>query len=224
MRNMILNENLDVVQVVPVLAEDYVIDDEYVAKSYGLDVLIKVMTETLPDELLDTLQNVQKASLEAKKRHAQAAVATATAAAFGEGFSPIPFSDCALLIPTQVAMIASITAIFGIEINKSIITGFVSATLGTGGATIVGKTIAANLLKLIPGAGTLAGGAISGATAGLLTTALGESYILLMEAVFKGEINSSDINSKVGIEKMKGLFKKELKEVKKDKFVIFSKA
>ncbi len=224
MRNMILNENLDVVQVVPVLAEDYDIDDEYVAKSYGLDVLIKVMTETLPDELLDTLQNVQKASLEAKKRHAQAAVATATAAAFGEGFSPIPFSDCALLIPTQVAMIASITAIFGIEINKSIITGFVSATLGTGGATIVGKTIAANLLKLIPGAGTLAGGAISGATAGLLTTALGESYILLMEAVFKGEINSSDINSKVGIEKMKGLFKKELKEVKKDKFVIFSKA
>ena len=43
MRKMILNENLDVVQVVPVLAEDYEIDEEYVAKSYGLDVLIHVM-------------------------------------------------------------------------------------------------------------------------------------------------------------------------------------
>lgn len=86
MRNMILNENLDVIQVVPVLAMDYEIDEEYVAKAYGLDTLIRVMSEVLPGELQDTLQNVQKASLEEKKRYAQAAVATATAAAFGEGF------------------------------------------------------------------------------------------------------------------------------------------
>ena len=104
MRDMILSENLDVVQVVPVLAMDYEIDDEYIAKAFGLDTLIQVMSEVLPDELQDTLQNVQIASLEAKKRYAQAAVATATAAAFGEGFSPIPFSDCALLIPTQAAI------------------------------------------------------------------------------------------------------------------------
>lgn len=51
MRKMILDENLDVVQVVPVLAEDYEIDDNYIAKSYGLDVLIHVMGEALPDEL-----------------------------------------------------------------------------------------------------------------------------------------------------------------------------
>lgn len=211
MRDTILNENLDVIQIVPVLAMDYDIDDEYVAKAYGLDTLLKVMSEVLPDELQDTLQNVQKASLEEKKRYAQAAVATATAAAFGEGFSPIPFSDCALLIPTQVAMVASITAIFGLDINKSIITAFVSSTLGAGGATIAGKTIVSNLLKLVPGAGTVIGGTISGATAGLLTTALGEAYILLMEAVYKGELNSSEINTEAGKSKMKALFKERIK-------------
>lgn len=211
MRDMILNENIDVIQVIPVLAMDYDIDDEYVAKAYGLDTLIRVMSEVLPDELQETLQNVQKASLEEKKRYAQAAVATATAAAFGEGFSPIPFSDCALLIPTQVAMVASITAIFGLDINKSIITAFVSSTLGAGGATIAGKTIVSNLLKFIPGAGTLVGGSISGATAGLLTTALGEAYILLMEAVYKGELQSSDINTDEGKAKMKELFKRRMK-------------
>lgn len=211
MRDMILNENIDVIQVIPVLAMDYDIDDEYVAKAYGLDTLIRVMSEVLPDELQETLQNVQKASLEEKKRYAQAAVATATAAAFGEGFSPIPFSDCALLIPTQVAMVASITAIFGLDINKSIITAFVSSTLGAGGATIAGKTIVSNLLKFIPGAGTLVGGSISGATAGLLTTALGEAYILLMEAVYKGEFQSSDINTDEGKAKMKELFKRRMK-------------
>lgn len=214
MRDMILSENLDVVQVVPVLAMDYEIDDEYVAKAFGLDTLIQVMSEVLPDELQDTLQNVQIASLEAKKRYAQAAVATATAAAFGEGFSPIPFSDCALLIPTQVAMIASITAIFGLDVNKSIITAFVSSTLGAGGATVAGKAIVSNLLKLIPGAGTIAGGSISGATAGLLTTAMGEAYILLMEAIYKGELKSTDINSEEAKKKMKELFKASMKAKK----------
>ncbi len=214
MRDMILNENLDVIQVVPVLAQDYEIDEDYVAKAYGLDTLLRIMSEVLPDELQDTLQNVQKASLEEKKRYAQAAVATATAAAFGEGFSPIPFADCALLIPTQVAMIASITAIFGLDVNKSIITAFVSSALGTGGATIAGRTIVSNLMKLVPGAGTVAGGTISGATAGLITTALGEAYIMLMEAIYKGELKSAELNTSVGKKKMKELFKKRLKENK----------
>ena len=68
MRQMLLNENLDVIQVIPVLAEDYEIEDLGIAKAYGLDVLIKVMGEALPEELMDTLQNVQIASLEEKKR------------------------------------------------------------------------------------------------------------------------------------------------------------
>ena len=55
MRQVLLNENLDIIQVIPVLAEDYEIEDLGVAKAYGLDVLIKVMSEVLPEELMDTL-------------------------------------------------------------------------------------------------------------------------------------------------------------------------
>lgn len=216
MKNLIEDENLDVVQVIPVLAQDFVVDEEYTKKAFGLDALLAVMTEVLPDELQDTLQNVQKASLKAKKLRAQTAVATATAAAFGEGFSPIPFADCALLIPTQVAMIAGITAIYGLDISKSIITAFVSSALGTGGATIAGKTIASNLLKLVPGAGTVLGGTISGGTAGLITTALGEAYILLMEAVYKGDLKESDLATEDGRKKLKDLFKKKVKEKKEE--------
>ena len=212
MRKMILNENLDVVQVVPVLAEDYEIDEEYVAKSYGLDVLIHVMGEALPDELMDTLQNVQIASLAEKKKRAQAAIATATLAAAGEGAAPIPFSDCALLIPTQLGMIASITVIFGFDINKSILTAFLSSTLGSGGATLLGKTVVSNLVKFIPGIGTAAGGAISAATAGILTAALGEAYIRIMTMVFNGEMEIDDLDTKRGKDQMAALFKHELKK------------
>ena len=212
LRNMLISENLDVIQIIPVLAEDYEIDDEYIAKSYGLDVLIHVMGEALPDELMDTLQHVQIASLAEKKKRAQAAVAAATIAAAGEGAAPIPFSDAALLIPTQLTMIASITVIFGFDVSKSILTAFLSSTLGSGGATLLGKTVVSNLMKLIPGVGTIAGGAISASTAGILTAALGEAYIGIMTLVFNGEMSIDDLGSKVGKEKMAALFKMELKE------------
>lgn len=211
MRKVLLDENLDVIQVIPVLAEDYEIEDVGTAKSYGLDVLIKVMGEALPEEIMDTLQNVQIASLEEKKRHAQAAVATAALAATGAGAAPIPFSDCALLIPTQLGMIASITVIFGFDVNKSIITALLSSTIGAGGATLFGKTVVSNLLKFIPGAGTVAGGAISAGTAGVITAALGQAYIGIMELVFKGDMSINDIGTKKGKETMSALFKEQLK-------------
>ena len=202
-------ENLDVSKVIPVLAQDMDFDDEYVARAYGLDTLIAVMGEELPDELQDTLQNVQKVSLKSKKKRAQTAVAAAVTAAFGEGFAPVPFADAAMLIPTQITMIATITAIFGLAVDKSILMGFVSSALGTSGATVVGRSIATNLLKLVPGAGTVTGGVISGATAGLVTTALGEAYIKLMEQMFLGTLRAEDLQGEAGKRRFLALFQKQ---------------
>ena len=213
LKKMLLDENLDIIQVVPVLAEDYEIDDIGTIKSYGLDTLIHVMEEALPDELMDTLQNVQIASLKSKKLKAQAVVATASLAAVGEGAAPIPLTDCAMLIPTQITMIASITVIFGFDVNKSIITALLSSTIGTGGATVLGKTVVATLMKLIPGVGTIAGGAISAGTAGVITAALGEAYIGVMELVFKGEMSIDDLSTEKGKKTMASIFKEKLKTI-----------
>jgi uncharacterized protein (DUF697 family)/predicted GTPase len=214
LRQIILNENLDIIQVIPVLAEDYEIEDLGTAKAYGLDVLIKVMEEALPEELMDVLQNLQIVDLEGKKRRAQAAVATAMLATAGEGAAPIPFADCALMIPTQIGMIASITVIFGFDVNKSIITALLSSTIGAGGATVLGKTVVTNILKFIPGVGTVAGGAISAGTAGVITASLGEAYIGIMELVYKGDMSIDDIGTKKGKETMAQLFKSSLKTSK----------
>lgn len=214
MRRILLDENLDIIQVVPVLAEDYEIDGLGTARAYGLELLIQVMEEALPEELMDTLHNVQIASLKAKKRRAQAAVATASVAAAGEGAAPIPFADCALLIPTQLTMIASITVIFGFDVNKSIITALLSSTIGAGGATVLGKTVVSSLLKLIPGAGTVAGSAISAGTAGVITAALGEAYIAVMELVFQGEMSIEDLGTSVGKDLMSRTFQEQLQHHK----------
>lgn len=217
LKRVIENENLAVVNMIPVLAQDYEIDDEYIVKAYGLDTLISVMVEVLPEELEDTLSNVQKASLELKIKKSQAAVATAAATAAGIGATPIPFADAAVLIPTEITMIASITAFFGFELSKSVLTSLVTSVVGTTGATILGRTVVSNLCKLIPGAGSIAGGVISGATASLMTTALGEGYIGIMIAMFKGEIKEKDLLTKEGKTKLTDLFQENLRRFKIEK-------
>lgn len=212
MKNQIENENLDVVQVVPVLAQDCnEFDDGHVVKAYGTDTLIEIMQRVLPDELGDTLMHVQQVNLELKKKKAQAAIVTAAGSAAAAAASPIPFSDAAILIPIEVTMLASITVIFGFDPNKTLLTTLISSVVGTGGATLIGKTLVANILKMIPGGGTLIGAAISGGTATLLTTALGEAYIGVMTAMFNGEIDEKDLETTSGKKKFQKLFKRQLK-------------
>lgn len=212
MKKTIEAMNLDVMQIVPVLSRDCEIDDGVTVKAYGSDKLIEVMLEALPDELADTLMYVQQANLQLKQKRAQAAITAATLSAAAAGASPIPFSDAALLVPIEIGMITSITVIFGFDFDKSVLTGLVSTILGAGAATAGGRAIVTNLLKMVPGIGTIAGGAISGGTAAMVTTALGEAYIGLMTAMLKGELKEKDLETEDGRKKFGRMFKKELRK------------
>ena len=61
-------------------------------------------------------------------------------------------------------MLAHITAIFGVSLDKALLTSIVGSIGGSGGAAFLGRYIVSNLLKLIPGVGTVVGGLISGST------------------------------------------------------------
>lgn len=205
-------ENLPVRQVVPVLAQDYEISEDYPKiKAFGIDKLVELMSELLPDTVRDTFIALQIASIDLKRKRARAAVTAAAGAAALTGASPIPFSDAAILVPTQVSMLAGITAIFGLPIEKAALTSIVSATIGTAGATVLGKTVVSNLIKMIPGAGTIVGAAISGTTAAALTGALGEAYIAVLTRVASGDISFADLTSKEGMEELRREFEKQLR-------------
>ena len=76
---------------------------------------------------------------------------------------------------------------------------------------MLGKTVVTNIMKFIPVAGSVIGGAISAGTAGVITAALGEAYIGLMELVFKGEMSIDDLGTKKGRDAMATMFKEGLK-------------
>lgn len=211
----IAKENLPIAKIIPVLAQDFVIDDEYVKKAYGLEQLAEIMNDVVPEGVKKTFIAVQKANLKLKKRRARSVVTSSALAAAATGAIPIPFSDAAILVPEQVAMLGGITAVFGIPIEKASLVAIISATVGTLGTTTAGRSIFANVIKFIPGAGSIVGGAISGSTAAALTAALGEAYIVLMVKIYQGELHFSDLTTEKGKAELQDIFKNMLK-VKRD--------
>lgn len=190
--NYIADQNLNVVQVIPVLALETEIDEDMFVKPYGLDVLVEVMAAVLPSEIVNTFISVQHASIEVKRRHALNIVNGTAALTFGQGFTPIPFSDAALIVPAQMLMLAKISSIFSMKLDEGTLTTLITAVLGCTGSTLAGKAIA-NCLKAIPGVGTALGGVISGGTASTLTKALGSAYIKLMVMFAEGKITTEDL-------------------------------
>ena len=210
LEEVIRRENLPVEKIVPVLAADYEFDADMIKRSYGLEELAEVMYSLIPTALQNTFAAVQKASIDIKKREAQAVVANAAKAAAVTGAVPIPFSDAAILVPEQIAMLAKITTVFGVPIQKGTLMAILSSMIGTTGTTAAGRSIVSALLKLIPGAGSIAGGVISAATASALTAALGEAYIVVMVRAATGEFPLSRLSSAEGRREMAAIFKEKL--------------
>lgn len=163
-------------------------------------------------ELDDELKRLEITALNEK---AENAVAVAVAATAATGAIPIPFADAPLLIGEQVTLMATICGIYGINVGKDGLKMLATTVIGAGGAAIVGKTVATNLLKFIPGAGSVAGGAISAGTAGLVTLAMGKAFIEVCKMVKLGKISEADITSSKGSSVMKEQFKYQLKKNKK---------
>lgn len=160
------------------------LDDGHKIDQMGLESLVEITEEVIPEGKRNAFIAAQKASIKKKAERSQKVVVAAAAAALAAGASPIPFSDAAILIPIEIGMLAKISSVFGLNLTKGLLGTLVSSMIGTTGATIGGKAIVSGLLKLIPGIGTIAGAAISGTTAGLLTTSLGEMYIGSLVALF----------------------------------------
>lgn len=211
LRSVIEAENLPIAAIVPVLAQDYEIDVDMVKHAYGIDDLAEIIAEILPEAIQNTFIALEKANLKLKIKRARGVVATASAGALATGAIPLPIADAAVLVPDQIAMLAGVTSAFGFSVDRGALMTVVSGTIGSAGATVLGRNVVSGLLKLIPGAGTVAGAVVSGATAAAITYALGEAYIQVLTAVSRGEMKMSDISSEIGREEINRMFLEKLK-------------
>lgn len=206
--------DLNVADIIPVLSKEMRLSSSLVIKPQGLKELVQKTVSLIPEETRNSFINAQHADIDLKVKRARSWAKKYIATTFGVGFVPIPFSDASVLVPMQVAMLAHITAIFGLSLDKTRLTSIVAAVGGTGGATFLGRYIVSNVLKLIPGAGTIVGGLISGSTASILTTALAFSYIETLAIMTKNEKEGKSMSVFELEELMKKLYKEHLKNKK----------
>lgn len=216
-KKKIENLNLNCRAIVPVLAEKYEDRDEededdevFIIPSYGLDKLVEVTLEILPEGVRKAFNNAQKVSLDKKVSAARKWVTRYAATTGAIGASPIPFSDAPLLVGAQLSMLAHVTAIFGLSVEKAVLTAIISSVAGVSGTTLGGKTLVSNLLKFIPGVGSVAGGAISASVASMMTIALGLAYINVLKYIVEEENKGNQVSTETIKEKMKEAYKKEL--------------
>ncbi len=195
-KRYLMRMHLPVQAILNVMAQPYPIYGKVSVPAFGLMELLEVTYDVVPREVGAALTNVQQIDIDRKANKARFWVTKYIASTFGVGFVPVPFSDAAVLVPMQVTMLAHITSIFGMEMDKSTLIALVSVVGGTGGATFAGKFITSNLLKLVPGVGTVAGGVISGVTASMITTALAMSYIEVLAVMARKEQKGCNVNQK----------------------------
>lgn len=203
--------NLDTRGIQRVIAEPFTIGNVTIERS-GLKELMEITYQVLPEGVRRSFNNAQKVDIEHKAKEARKWALGYITTTFGVGFTPIPFSDAAILAPIQVGMIAHITTIFGVKIERALMTSIVSSIGGITGATFLGRTLVSNLLKFIPGAGTVVGGLISGATASIITTGLAFSYIEVMKAVARNEYEGRITDNEEIARMMKSELEKQLKK------------
>ncbi|VDR24302.1 GTP-binding protein Der [Raoultella terrigena] len=155
-----------------------------VRKIKGIDELIQASYEVIPSAQKKAFSNAlsikNKKALDIKKEQAEKEVLAATALAAAAAAAPVPFSDAFTLVPIQIGMIAKISYTFGMDVSKTALTTMVTSLVGAGSAVFIGRTVVTGLLKMIPGIGTVVGGAISATTASAITKVMGDAYVLVL--------------------------------------------
>lgn len=214
-KNYIKSLSLNIEEIIPVLAQPYLIQGEKYIQTHGLQALVDVSLKALPQVTKKAFINAQRIDLKRKVDESRRWAKRYIRTAFGIGFSPIPVSDSAVLVPMQIGMLAHITAIFGLSLDKAQVVSLIAGLGGTGGATFLGKYIVSSATKLIPGIGTIASGTISGATAGALTVALAYSYIEVLKQILIAEASGRDMPLKELQKLMNGNFEAQLTQIKK---------
>lgn len=186
-------------------------DDGNIKPFKGVKELTQKTYDALPAASKQAFAREQKYNKDLKYKASLEIINTYSVAAGAAAATPIPFSDIAILLPTQIAMITHITYNYGFEVNTESITKLATsfAAVAAGGFAV--RYIVGNLLKLIPGLGTITGGAFNATVAVSTTKLMGNAYLAYLNdnfsLIYEGDFdlfkNLTDTVIKAYIEKVK---------------------
>lgn len=184
-------DSLNIDGIIPVVAQQFPINTATIVPAIGVDRLIEITNEIMPESFKINKESVADFALRLKRNNANILVVTATSGAGVVGAVPIPFADSLILTPLQIGMIKGIMRIFDFKGEDDSYNKIAETLIGGGVVTIGAKTIISSL-KAIPGL-NLAAYIINMIVASVITAVLGEITIKIMEKITKGELDPSNL-------------------------------
>lgn len=158
--------------------------------------LIRDSIEKLPNALKDAFIATQKVNLKEKWKKAHGLILQHSTISGIIGLIPIPFADAPILVTNECGMIIRILYIYDLDGLKGMLTGGTSGgvigSLTTYLGKFLSKSVIANIVKLIPGAGQIAGPLISCAVASILTASVGEAINISCYKLYEEMLKGSD--------------------------------
>jgi uncharacterized protein (DUF697 family)/GTP-binding protein EngB required for normal cell division len=174
---------------------------------FGLQELLDATFDTIPEAATAALSAAQQLDWGRKRQAAKKIITASAASALATGATPIPFSDAALLVPLQIAMIARLTAAYGSRMASAQLASLVGSLMMASGATTAGRWMVSSMLRVVPG-GQPAAMVISGTVAASMTTAMGWAWVSVLEKyLMTGEDEDLEGIRQVFVEEFRQRFK-----------------
>lgn len=151
--------------------------------AHGLAEVLDATFRVAPEGVHGALVAAQQIDTGRKAIQAQRHIAVAATSAAAAAASPVPFSDAAVLIPIQLGMMAKISQLYGIKVDRAALLAIASTTA----ATSAGRATFSGLLKMVPGAGTVAGGFVGAGVASSFTFAMGQAWLQVCQRALAGD-------------------------------------
>lgn len=181
--------------------------DEFAGfEPHGLQEVLDATFQVAPKGVEQALIAAQQIDFTRKRQEARRAIDIGTTAAAAAGATPIPFADAAVLVPIQLTMMASISHTYDVNLDKAVTASLAATTA----ATTAGRSVVGSLIKMIPGFGTVVGGAINATVASTFTWAMGHAWALVCQRIAKGGMTG--VNGVLDSEAIRAVFMSEFKD------------
>lgn len=180
---------LNLVKIIPVVAEIYNLNDTAFAPQEGITELIDATYEVMPEGIQAAAYDIDNYKLKMKQSVARGISAASTAAGVAVGATTIiPYSDAVVLTGIESAEIKAIASVYGIKKSKGS-TALIQKIVEIGTVSMVARATCSAVLRIIPVAGQIANAVV----AGCFVAAIGEGSRYVFEQIYLGNKSVEDL-------------------------------
>lgn len=176
--------------IIPVVAEIYRIDETAFAPVDGINELIQLTNDVMPEGLAAAENDIQAYKMDRTNQFAHTLIGASTVSGVVVGAVPIPnpLTDGAILSGIELAEVSGLAKLYGIKkSNQS--TSLIQRIVEIGTVSAVARATCGAILKAIPVAGWIANAAVAGS----FVAAIGEGARYIFEQISLGNKSVADI-------------------------------